>query len=421
MQIRARFVPLFLAVLFLSAAAVHAGDGVQPTWTKKGGHWVATLTYETDLGPGSKLVVKRFNGDMSFTGSEKGNAVVTITFFSRERDREEAEQDFEASRPDVDLGSGEMTVVGVKRTLWRWSKEQNYELNAALPARFNIDAGTTGGEVLVEGISGEVSLATSGGDMIARTMKGEISLATSGGELKLEDLEGEISAATSGGDINCDGGKGNFSLVTSGGGVHLSGLEGDISAATSGGDIDANDLTGGSIELSTSGGELDISLVKVTESGEFTTSGGDVLLSRTEGTITASTSGGMIRTKGHSGDLTLTTSAGDIRVRDHTGSLEAGTGAGNIEASILASSGNNGKIDLSTGIGDITIQLPADFSAYLEAMVRNGFDDGAIESDFPLNIKKSKSGTVRASGEVNGGGVPVQLETGMGEIAIRKR
>ncbi|MBS1602110.1 MAG: hypothetical protein JST42_05530 [Bacteroidetes bacterium] len=161
------------------------------------------------------------------------------------------------------------------------------------------------------------SLKTSGGNIDLNGLSGNEDFKTSGGNLSLAGLSGKITGRTSGGNVSIDNSKDNIDLQTSGGNMSAKHCE-------------------GTIRLETSGGNLDITDIK--------------------GSIKATTSGGHVGGSNVAGELQARTSGGNIDFDNMTGSLAASTSGGNIHVII-----NPAKfIDLSNSGGNITLELPKD-------------------------------------------------------------
>jgi DUF4097 and DUF4098 domain-containing protein YvlB len=144
-------------------------------------------------------------------------------------------------------------------------------------------------------------------------------------------------------------------------------------------------------------GDGDIRVVNI--SGDFRLDSGDgnLEIRSADGTLNAETRDGNIRTSGRFDTLTL-----------HTGD-------GNIDAEAEAGSKSTSGWNLYTGDGNIALRLPSDFAADLDAET----GDGRVNIDFPLTTNGSaKERTVR--GKINGGGPPLELRTGDGNIDLEK-
>jgi len=122
-------------------------------------------------------------------------------------------------------------------------------------------------------------LSTSGGNIIAENCSGNLTLSTSGGNLNLSGLKGHIKGSTSGGNVKGNNVEGEFSAHTSGGSVVLKDMMCSLETSTSGGNIDVAVKefgkylkiynSGGNIELTipNKGADLKLSADKINTSG----------------------------------------------------------------------------------------------------------------------------------------------------------
>jgi DUF4097 and DUF4098 domain-containing protein YvlB len=184
-----------------------------------------------------------------------------------------------------------------------------------------------------------------------------LNLNTSGGNIAVASLSGNVRARTSGGNLNFDR------------------IDGDLDAGTSGGNITLREGTA-KARLNTSGGNIDID--RAGGPTEVSTSGGDIMLRSVAQLIRATTSGGNVRafiTEPLRQDTYLDTSGGDVDVevlKDAGFHLDAGTSGGSVQAAgltITLEQGANGKnkligavngggprLKLRTSGGDITVR-----------------------------------------------------------------
>ena len=190
-----------------------------------------------------------------------------------------------------------------------------------VPARFETNLRTSGGNVVVGDLAGRVHARTSGGNIELGSLGGEVDASTSGGNVTLRDGGGRAELRTSGGEIKVGRVAGPAVLSTSGGDIKVESVENELDASTSGGDIRAwiaGPLKGDSA-LETSGGSVEVT---VAGTAGFTldaaTSGGDVTVDN----LTVTLSNGVVgssRLKGivNSGGplLKLRSSGGDISIK----------------------------------------------------------------------------------------------------------
>src|SRR5882724_856846 len=144
-----------------------------------------------------------------------------------------------------------------------------------------------------------------------------------------------------------------------------------------------------SVELRTSGGSLDVRNVNAPVQGR--------------------TSGGGITVADVQGDLDAHTSGGGIHLKNIDASVRASTSGGGVHAEMRSNRG----ISLSTSGGPISLLLPANVGASLDARTSGG----SVSSALPFTT----TGTVDHShlhGSINGGGEQVVLRTSGGGISV---
>jgi hypothetical protein len=212
------------------------------------------------------------------------------------------------------------------------------------------------------------NLTTSGGNISVNNLLGEQSLSTSGGNIDLYELTGNIQASTSGGNVSLNKIKGNCNASTSGGNISMNKIDGKLNVSTSGGNINAAD-TKPELNASTSGGNINISHAVGTT--DVNTSGGSIDLREIEGRMRAITSGGNI----------------SANINKLTNKLVLETSGGSIDATIPAGLG----MDLDISADNIHTKLV----------------------NFTGTSKKE-----RIEGQMNGGGILVQLSASGGNVSL---
>ena len=150
-----------------------------------------------------------------------------------------------------------------------------------------------------------------------------------------------------------------------------------------------------------------------------------------EGRFTFVTGDGPVRAHGLKGDCDVSTGDGRVILDDMEGRLRARTGDGHLTASgrfdALDLSTGDGRVDatarpgstvstgwsLETGDGALTLRVPHDIAALLDAHTR----DGRIYVHLPITTQGRLSGH-ELIGELNGGGPPLRIRTGDGSITL---
>lgn len=412
---------LSLILLFCFAASSFAAE-LKPTieWEKKKGDWVATVTYKLDAKPEGEIVVRNFTGSLTFHG-EPTNHELVLTYYSEERDKKEAEEMLKDTWVEVSISGSVIDVEGDRHSRWGRHRD-HWKLEANLPEKFNVDAKTGGGSVSLGALEGLLVVSTGGGSISAEDLKGELDVNTGGGSIALEDIIAKVDASTGGGSIKVDDTKGDLRFKTGGGSLTLRSVAGKIDGGTGGGSISIDDVDAEFLEISTGGGSIDGYKLKVKEDCSLSTGGGSIDVGESTGLLELSTGGGSIAVESHTGDIRAKTGGGKLKLRDINGGIRGSTGGGGIECRLdeITISGSH-SIELSTGGGDIRLQMPAAMKATVEAIIYDHDNKYEITSDFPLKIEESRKRRIEGRGDINGGGMPILLETESGDIMIRKR
>jgi DUF4097 and DUF4098 domain-containing protein YvlB len=111
-----------------------------------------------------------------------------------------------------------------------------------------------------------------------------------------------------------------------------------------------------------------------------------------------------------SGDVKARTGSGNIHIKGLNGGLTARTGSGNLDAKGRLS----GPANLASGSGDIKLHLTQDAHFNLEASTGSG----DIRVGFPGAPVQDEHSKHHMTAPINGGGAPLEVRTGSGNIQI---
>ena len=274
-----RFRALLFASLFVAAAAQAAVESpLHRTFNAAAG---GTLTLETDI------------GDVRV---DSGGSGVTVDVRRRARDDEKM-REFTVT---FDQAGNDVTVRGkyAHGTHWfNFGDDLSVQFVVTVPSNYNVHLSTSGGDIHVGDLTGEVRAKTSGGDLEVGRINGAVDARTSGGDMKLESATGTVDLRTSGGSIRLGEAASSVQLRTSGGSIDIRRVGGDLYAHTSGGGISIEDAVG-AIDAETSGGSIRARFSRQPR--------GDSRLSTSGGGITVSVAGNIAV------DLDAHTSGGDV-------------------------------------------------------------------------------------------------------------
>lgn len=199
----------------------------------------------------------------------------------------------------------------------------------------------------------------------------DLELTVGGGDIVVDGHSGELRARTGGGDVRFDD-AGDVVIHTGGGDIR--GVRaGDGNLDTGGGDISVESL--GEARVHTGGGDVHVGAIA---SGAIKTGGGDIHIGRTEGDLTATTGGGDVRLGSCRGVTEVSTGAGDVSAHVAAGRWQARTGAGDIIVTVPP--GVPVWQDLSSPLGDVTSRIggrgePAEGQEHIEITARTGTGD----------------------------------------------
>jgi hypothetical protein len=156
---------------------------------------------------------------------------------------------------------------------------------------------------------------------------------------------------------------------------------------------------------------------------------GDVTVEDVGRYLTASTGSGNLRAHGVSGPADLQSGSGDITIDQRNGGdIKARTGSGNVHihgfnGSLTARSGSGdidaeghltGAATLDSGSGNVKLHLGGDAHFNLEASTGSG----DIRVRYPNAPEQSEHSRHHMTAPINGGGPPLQVRTGSGDVEI---
>lgn len=155
---------------------------------------------------------------------------------------------------------------------------------------------------------------------------------------------------------------------------------------------------------------------------------GDLRLTDIGGPLKANTGSGSIEASGLSGRVVLETGSGDIHAEMHSApDVKAETGSGSIQLR-----GVNGGLYAETGSGDIGVEgqpgtnwkletgsgsVTLDTGGHAKFSLDATTGSGTVHSDPPISTHGSLE-RHHVTGDINGGGPTVRVETGSGDVRI---
>jgi DUF4097 and DUF4098 domain-containing protein YvlB len=264
--------------------------------------------------PGGTLRVSSDIGSLRIRGTTANEVVVAAELSGRDRDIDDYTITAEEHSNNVE-------VKGRTKSKWGWfrnSSELSVQFVIHVPKQYHLELETSGGEIDIRDVQGNVKGETSGGNITIGGIEGRVHVETSGGNIEAHNVNGDLFLETSGGSIDLQGAKGNADVSTSGGDIRITEADGKVRAETSGGSIHLK-IVGPNrgISAETSGGDIQILIGKdVGADLDAETSGGTVVCDLPL-TVSGRVSESRVRGKVNGGGSLIYahTSGGDVQIK----------------------------------------------------------------------------------------------------------
>jgi len=149
---------------------------------------------------------------------------------------------------------------------------------------------------------------------------------------------------------------------------------------------------------------------------ELHTGDGSIKAEEISGELTLTTGDGSVTVDGAEGRLALETGDGGVNVTGKLGAVRLHTGDGSIVYRSQPGAAMEEDWDITTGDGSVSLYLPSEFGAELDAHT----GDGSIRNDLSVTSAESPEGNRRTvKGRLGGGGKQLRIRTGDGSIRLR--
>jgi hypothetical protein len=270
-------------IIFVNAYPLYARDDFSDTLQKS-----------FEVSPGGLLNLETDRGSIEVKGTARNTVDIKVI-----RKAKALVVEFEKRGNDIYV-TGHIEG-GILERIWYhlFHHGMRTRFIVTVPSRWNIDLKTSGGNIAVDELEGDIRSKTSGGSLHFDRIKGVVSGNTSGGSIELLECVGKSHVENSGGIIRISNANGDVDAHTSGGSIIMEGVKGKVIADTSGGSINVQKLIG-SIDAKTSGGSIKAQILKQPSMDcRLATLGGSVFVSLADGIavdIDAETSGGHVVT-----------------------------------------------------------------------------------------------------------------------------
>ena len=208
------------------------------------------------------LEIETIGGNITLTSN--GSEESTVEVFLGKTDKTNAETDEEIKKifdeyytVNVRVALGKLSAVVTRKKKRPRNELLNVSFNINIPKNVSGKMKTLGGDISINGISGELEVKSVGGSFMLDGVSGKISGNTVGGNINLINSTANTSLTTVGGNINLTNTTADISLKTVGGKIQASNSAGEIHLNNVGGSVRVNDLKG-DIHLSTIGENITV-------------------------------------------------------------------------------------------------------------------------------------------------------------------
>ncbi|HEX8359044.1 MAG TPA: DUF4097 family beta strand repeat-containing protein [Longimicrobium sp.] len=169
------------------------------------------------------------------------------------------------------------------------------------------------------------------------------------------------------------------------------------------------------VVIGASSGNGDVAVSGATAAVRAASGNGSVRVDEGATEVSASSGNGSVRVQGARSAVNASSGNGRIDVSTAAGPVTASSGNGDIRVS-MASLRSEGDLTFSSGNGSVTVVLPENFGAELDATTGSG----SIESAFAVTTV-GRIGSGRLRGTIGGGGRKLRISTGNGRIALQRQ
>jgi hypothetical protein len=152
---------------------------------------------------------------------------------------------------------GDTLVIDVQRpALFGIGRSPYVELEVSLPSDILAEAGVVSGDLLVEGVRGDLTLRSVSGSIAAEETEGQLSVNTTSGDVDLEDHRGGLTVETVSGDVRADGALDSPRVESVSGDVELEGVSGSVDLRSISGELSARGDEEASITIESTSGDV---------------------------------------------------------------------------------------------------------------------------------------------------------------------
>jgi len=184
----------------------------------------ATATEQRSFTTSSQpsVIVDTYNGSITVKVVSQNKVEATVTKTASGASKEAAEADLKNVSVEYSQ-DGETVRIVARRTGPKSFGSSGAAVELTVPARAMLSLTTSNGEIISEGIQGQITARSSNGKVDIRGAKGKLDVETSNGPIVIDATDATLAAGTSNGNIHFAGTleKGKHTLATSNGSIEL--------------------------------------------------------------------------------------------------------------------------------------------------------------------------------------------------------
>lgn len=320
-----------------------------------------------DTADSVEFYLSNIPGRIDVVGGADNQVIIKAVKFVRASDQEEAEElgaaiDIRVTRTENRISVLTDYLKSTRKSPSLWERlfgtdQESFggvDYSISLPRNCRLELESSPGDVMVEGINGELYINASYGQVRLNSIAGNIDIEKTGtGEISLKDIDGDISVSAS----SCD--------------VNLEDLDGSADIRLTSGDVRGSALIG-SLIISQSSGEITLKQVM--------------------------------------GDLRLRSNSGMVDIQQDSGAVDIVTQAGDVTVNTVLKTYKD--ISVRTTAGRILLTVPQKSSGLL----RLETGEGEIRTDLKLTVRSVTRN--RLVGEFGADGPKISLITASGHIEV---
>ena len=372
-----------------------------------------------EVGETASLVVDNSTGDITVTGGEAGEILVTAHKTAHGDSQAEADADLQALDVQISQQGNTITVKVVRPETvicMGMCRPDMVDFIITVPDGTVVQADTDSGDVSVTGTSGEARLSSDFGDILAQDVAGGLEASTSSGKVEAREVQGgTVDLHSDFGDVGLSEARaGTVTVTTNSGDIRLTDVRasGRVTLQDDFGDITFEVGSAAPLDVETQSGRVTLndltvngSLTAHSDFGDVTVTGVDARsydLSSNSGAVTADGVHGRVRVQGDFGDILVRNAEEAV--------LDLSTNSGDVEFQGTLGAGPH---TLHSDYGSIRLTVPAETALSFDLQT----EFGSIASEIPVSV----TGEIDEDhwvGTTHGGGTSLTASTSSGDIRI---